>query len=79
MKYLIRAMEAAGFLIPWFASAMADGKISVDEMAELVKALARIFKIRVEIEIPEKVQGALLGVTGDGLDRNALLAELGHE
>lgn len=64
MKHVLRALETAAFVLSWLPRAMADGKVTVIEMSEFVSAIARIWKIRVDIAVPRGMVIEDLAVTG---------------
>lgn len=69
MKYLMRALSTATFILQWFTTAMADGKITPMEMAEFVTKIAEIWKIRVVVDtsmlIDENVASELVDLGGE--------------
>ena len=65
MKHFYRALQALGFFTMWSTKAMADGTITVDELAELAQGMGDIFAINLVIDVPAAVSDTEVGVSGD--------------
>lgn len=51
MKW-VQAIGFGSFILAWLTRSSQDGKISQDELAELIEEACRTFDIDVEIEVP---------------------------
>lgn len=53
---MMQAMTLAGFVSTWLQSARADGKITLEEVSELLRMIGQILDIReleeLQIEVP---------------------------
>ena len=76
MRYFLRALQAAGVILAWSTMAMADGKITPPEMANLTTQLARLFDLDIDIVIPAELYEVELQVTGTPVDVTAMTAML---
>ena len=47
----MRAMQSATFVMGWFVTGKADGRVTVEEMTNLIRGLAGIWKIRIDLDI----------------------------
>ncbi len=65
MQHFWRAMQAVGFFTMWSTKAMADGVITINELAELAEGFGRIFKIDLKIELPDDVAFTEAAITGE--------------
>jgi surfactin synthase thioesterase subunit len=57
-----QAMAVLDLLAIQLPGYMDDGEITVDEMAELIKALSKILSIRLKINVPAHLSGAKLSI-----------------
>jgi len=53
---IFKALEVAGILATDLPAALADGKITIDEMVNIVKKLLAIFDLPVAIEVPDDLR-----------------------
>ena len=65
MKHLFRALETATYIGQWFISANADGKITVNEMAEFVTEMGRIWGVKVSIETTASGLNTTVGIRAE--------------
>lgn len=63
MKYVTRAMSITGILMTQLPAIVADGKISVEEMSQLIVSICQACGWKVELEIPDSLKGAVVGAT----------------
>jgi len=59
---IFKALSVAGILANDLPAALADGKITVDEMVALIKKLLGVFDLPVEIEVPDDLLGQELRI-----------------
>jgi len=55
---IFKALSIAGILATDLPAALADGKITVDEMTAIMGKMLAVFDIPMEIEVPEAAMGA---------------------
>lgn len=58
---IFKIFQIFGIVSNWAASALADGKITLEEAVKLATLIAEILGVKIEIEVPEK----LLAVESD--------------
>lgn len=61
--YVTRAFSVVGLVTSAIPEIVADGKITVDEIAGLVKQLAVICHWDIEIDVPDELKEQVLGVS----------------
>lgn len=60
-KYVQRAFAVMGMLTSTLPQMIADGKITVHEMAILISEMAKICHWDVEIEVPQELRDSVVG------------------
>lgn len=53
MKYFFTALRIMGIVTAWSSKAMQDGKITIEEAAELAVGIADVLGIPTDIQLPK--------------------------
>jgi len=67
-KYVRRGLACVGLLADTLPVALADGKLTIKEMAEIVGGICKICNWDVDIKIPPDVMETVVGITGQAPD-----------
>lgn len=62
MKYLERILRIYSVISNTLPEALADGKIDIMELIQILSQILTILEIDISIEIPEEIQGVALAV-----------------
>ncbi len=62
LKIMFAGKKVMSVLTNSIPTALEDGKLSIDEIAKIVKQILDIFNIEAEIEVPEDLQDKYLNV-----------------
>lgn len=62
LKVLMTGQKVMGVLTETVPTALEDGKLTIDEVVNLVKKILDIFEINAEISVPEDLHGKYLDV-----------------
>jgi len=52
---IFKIFQIFGIVSNWAATALADGKITLEEAVQLAIAIAQILGVKIEIDVPESV------------------------
>lgn len=59
--WIFKGISAVGIIMEKLPQILEDGKISVDEMVDLVTSLLGIFDVPVSFDIPDEITGQIIG------------------
>lgn len=65
MKYFMRGAAVTSALIATVPAALADGKITVDEMAGMAKAVCAAAGWKISLDVPEGIKSNVIGMAFD--------------
>jgi len=58
---IFKIFQIFGIVSNWAATALADGKITLEEAVQLAMAIAEILGVQIEIDVPESVMSGASG------------------
>ncbi len=56
IKFIFQLIRAASAFSSWYKKAAEDGKISPSEIAEFLSEFSDIFGIKIDFNIPDKIE-----------------------
>jgi hypothetical protein len=60
--YLSKAIRTVAVVGNWSLSALADGKVTVEEVVKLVRELGNVYEFDLEFDVPFDVAESAIGV-----------------
>jgi hypothetical protein len=62
LKLMFTGQKIMAILTDTVPTALADGKLTIDEITDLVKKILSVFEINAEIKVPDDMKGKYLDV-----------------